>query len=357
MKGSENMQITKEACIARAKQWGHKDGGIVIKAIEASFDPKLPKGTNRMLKFYEGLLGHPYGATDKCIDKKTDCAEMTRVGYWVYIGRDIGNFTDAQYKNKTGVVVTEDFNALPKCRPTDLVFYKTSSTKKTGHVSVIYDSKHIIHSGASENGKKVGFSAITWGKKYWKKGMCAKRFITDEEYQALIVGGIEKEAETQYWRLLKNKGVPYLNGPDVLRVQAKLKELGYFKGSLGGNYGPITEAAVIEFQRAMKLAVDGIVGPKTWAALFGEKAKEKPAVVVKWTRMLKNTGKPYMRGDDVLAVQEALVAKGYDPGEIDGIYGPQTEDAVRKFQKDHGLEVDGIVGKETTAALGLKWGG
>ena len=124
------MQTTKAACIARAKQWGHKDGGIVLKAIEASFDPKLPNGTNRMLKFYEGLLGHPYGATDKNIDKKTDCAEMTRVGYWVYVGRDIGNFTDAQFKNKSGVVVTEDFNALPKCRPTDLVFYKTSFQRK-----------------------------------------------------------------------------------------------------------------------------------------------------------------------------------------------------------------------------------
>ncbi|NLH00732.1 MAG: peptidoglycan-binding protein, partial [Clostridiales bacterium] len=44
---------------------------------------------------------------------------------------------------------------------------------------------------------------------------------------------------------------------------------------------------------------------------------------------------------------------GYDPGEIDGVYGPMTEAAVRKFQKEHGLEVDGIVGPLTWTALGL----
>ena len=271
MKGSENMQITKEACIARAKQWGHKDGGIVIKAIEASFDPKLPKGTNRMLKFYEGLLGHPYGATDKNIDKKTDCAEMTRVGYWVYIGRDIGNFTDAQFKNKSGVVVTEDFNALPKCRPTDLVFYKTSSVKKTGHVSVIYDSKRIIHSGASENGKKVGFSAITWGKKYWKKGMCAKRFITDEEYQALIVGGeITKEVDDVIKKGDKGNAVKAWQQA-LLAAGQKLPKYG-----TDGSFGSETEKATNGFRASVGLPQTGIVDAAAAAAM--------------WTTLLAKTG-------------------------------------------------------------------
>ena len=62
---------------------------------------------------------------------------------------------------------------------------------------------------------------------------------------------------------------------------------------------------------------------------------------------------PYMRGPDVLAVQERLAQLGYDPGPLDGIYGPQTEAAVRAFQSDHGLTVDGIVGPQTYRALGI----
>lgn len=62
---------------------------------------------------------------------------------------------------------------------------------------------------------------------------------------------------------------------------------------------------------------------------------------------------PYMRGPDVLAVQERLAQLGYDPGPLDGIYGTQTESAVRAFQSDHGLLVDGIVGPQTYRALGI----
>ena len=68
-------------------------------------------------------------------------------------------------------------------------------------------------------------------------------------------------------------------------------------------------------------------------------------------RLLKNDGKPYMSGADVLAVQTALMQKGFSPGEIDGVYGPKTEAAVRAFQSVSGLVVDGIVGPRTWAKL------
>lgn len=70
-----------------------------------------------------------------------------------------------------------------------------------------------------------------------------------------------------------------------------------------------------------------------------------------YTRALRNAGKPYMSGADVRAVQQALAAAGFDPGGIDGSYGPKTEAAVRAYQQAHGLEVDGIVGPKTWAAL------
>jgi len=70
---------------------------------------------------------------------------------------------------------------------------------------------------------------------------------------------------------------------------------------------------------------------------------------------------PYMRGQDVVLVQQALDAKGLANGTIvngvkvfDGIFGPFTEVLVEKFQRTHGLDpVDGIVGPMTRGALGL----
>lgn len=57
------------------------------------------------------------------------------------------------------------------------------------------------------------------------------------------------------------------------------------------------------------------------------------------------------KGADVTKLQTALNALGYDCGTADGIFGAKTETAVRNFQRDHSLTVDGIAGKATQAAL------
>lgn len=53
------------------------------------------------------------------------------------------------------------------------------------------------------------------------------------------------------------------------------------------------------------------------------------------------------RGVNVKLIQSLLIRIGYNPGPIDGIFGPKTRDAVKKFQKDSGIAVDGIVGPVT----------
>lgn len=58
-------------------------------------------------------------------------------------------------------------------------------------------------------------------------------------------------------------------------------------------------------------------------------------------------------GSEVRKIQEKLKRWGYYSGNIDGIYGSQTEKAVRKFQKNNGLKVDGIAGKATLNAMGI----
>ena len=61
---------------------------------------------------------------------------------------------------------------------------------------------------------------------------------------------------------------------------------------------------------------------------------------------------PYMRGEDIRNVQKALKDKNFSI-EVEGVYGPETEKAVKAFQAQQGLRADGIVGLATLAELGL----
>lgn len=59
------------------------------------------------------------------------------------------------------------------------------------------------------------------------------------------------------------------------------------------------------------------------------------------------------RGNEVIQIQTKLKRWGYYSGNIDGIYGTQTLNAVKYFQRKNGLTVDGIAGKNTLEAMGI----
>lgn len=82
---------------------------------------------------------------------------------------------------------------------------------------------------------------------------------------------------------------------------------------------------------------------------------EKPALSG-WTcsRNLKRTD-PLMSGDDVYNMKQALLKRGYLKAATKRTFGDDTDKAVRAFQKDRGLTVDGIAGKNTITALGGRW--
>lgn len=60
-------------------------------------------------------------------------------------------------------------------------------------------------------------------------------------------------------------------------------------------------------------------------------------------------------GDKVYELQRKLKQWGYYNGSIDGIYGTDTFEAVKRFQRKHGLKADGVVGSSTAAALGIQF--
>ena len=166
-----------------------------------------------------------------------------------------------------------------------------------------------------------------------------------------------------YTRLLKHM----TEGPDVKAVKERLVALGYLHAATHDTFGDDTLAAVRAFQAANGLEADGVVGPDTWAALFGgaetgapvepeqpaapgaPAEPERPAApdAPAYTRLLRRLS----TGADVMAVKERLVALGYLHAATHDTFGDDTLAAVTAFQAANGLEADGVVGPDTWAAL------
>ncbi|WP_081412178.1 peptidoglycan-binding protein [Alicyclobacillus herbarius] len=177
------------------------------------------------------------------------------------------------------------------------------------------------------------------------------------------------------------------HGSTVTYLQNTLNTLGYSCGKVDGVFGPKTLSAVKKFQSSHKLSVDGIVGPKTWAALKSALANLSsggglPANKVttgsssgstkngssssetktsgsssahSGTSSKSSTHPPYpghylvngSHGSDVKTLQTRLNQLGYHAGTVDGVFGKQTLAAVKSFQKNNKLTVDGVVGVQT----------
>lgn len=158
-------------------------------------------------------------------------------------------------------------------------------------------------------------------------------------------------------------------GSEVRVLQTKLKSLGYLSGAVDGSYGTATEEAVKAFQRANGLTADGKAGAGTLQALFGENAKSskatatpkggskataEPNTYVRVTAAPDGSYVTLKRGDMgslVTRLQKALKNAGYFNGNADGYYGEDTELAVKRFQRDKGLNQDGKAGPSTQRYL------
>jgi N-acetylmuramoyl-L-alanine amidase len=104
------------------------------------------------------------------------------------------------------------------------------------------------------------------------------------------------------------------------------------------------EHAVRAFQQRRGLIADGIVGPQTSRLLDA----------ARWRlgdRILLFTPGHLMRGDDVATLQERLVVLGVFAGPVDGIFGSNTEAALRELQRGLGLSPDGLCGPATLRAM------
>lgn len=128
-----------------------------------------------------------------------------------------------------------------------------------------------------------------------------------------------------------------ISGTDVRELQGRLRELGYMDKATG-NFGEETEAAVKEFQKNNKLTTDGKVGEKTREMLYSEDAVPKSL----------SYGE---KSDEVRSYQKRLYRLGYLTTDPDGTFGRDTVNAVKMFQQQNGLIVDGHIGPMTKELL------
>ncbi len=129
-----------------------------------------------------------------------------------------------------------------------------------------------------------------------------------------------------------------MENEEIPKLQARLMDLGYMDiDEPTKKFGPATEGAVMYFQRQHKLAEDGICGPKTLELIYSEEAK--PYTLMEGTR-----------GGDVDMLQSRLSELGY-LSKSTGYYGTETVEAIKLFQKQNEIGVDGKTGQVTLSLM------
>ncbi|MBQ4074504.1 MAG: peptidoglycan-binding protein [Clostridia bacterium] len=146
-------------------------------------------------------------------------------------------------------------------------------------------------------------------------------------------------------------------GEDVKTVQRRLKDLGFYKGSVDGDFGEGTESAVKRFQEQYGLEVDGKVGKYTLQKLSTARQTAKPTAkpTPKATATPTYDTSTFLRKGDtsskVRQMQERLISLGYLAGKANATFDAATEAAVIAFQKRNCSYYDGVAGPETLKAL------
>jgi peptidoglycan hydrolase-like protein with peptidoglycan-binding domain len=191
-------------------------------------------------------------------------------------------------------------------------------------------------------------------------------------------------------------------GPSVRSLQQKLQQAGFYQAPITQVYDFPTEEAVRRFQKAAGLPIDGVMGANTlqkldnWRKPSKNSQAKKPAgtrtqapttrlvsnstqapttrlavattpvqttkVAAASTSTRRNTAQATKRsnseylmkgdeGEQVRILQERLRVAGYYYGNATGIFGPITEESVKRFQEAYKLSVDGIVGPATASKL------
>lgn len=144
-------------------------------------------------------------------------------------------------------------------------------------------------------------------------------------------------------------------GTSVRRLHELVATAG-FDAPTGSVFTAATSSAVRAYQQSRKLTVDGVVGTQTWTALLNalpaaSESDPSPFKVETAPRPERPTVRKGAKGAVVEELQRRLADEGFDPGPIDGVFGPRTRAAVVAFQRAAAIEPDGVCGPLTWRAI------
>ena len=130
----------------------------------------------------------------------------------------------------------------------------------------------------------------------------------------------------------------------IIILQGNLKDLGYFFTNMMKNFDLYTKSNIMNLQNNNSIFSKDTYAADDWG-LLSPKTDDYLVTDTRPTLRLGSTG-PY-----VIELQEILTKLLYYTGTIDGNFGPNTENAVKRFQINNRLTADGVVGRDTWSAL------
>jgi hypothetical protein len=234
-----------------------------------------------------------------------------------------------------------------------MVLYFSASSNGFGHICIATDNAGSLISTDIPVGK-IGRSTIAGIERAWgRKFLFASDWLMGHDIVNL---GPAKGAGNGGSAAVAGSGNRWFTRDQFKAVQGGYNALGYGLAQ-DGIVGPKTTAAIRDFQGKHGLTVDGIHGPATEAKLVQVvAAKAAPAPAPAPGPGSRPTVQKGSTGEQVKILQERL--RGAYPayaGKLanDGIFGVGTKAVVKEFQRRAGLTQDGIVGPVTWKALGL----
>ena len=291
--------------------------------------------------------------------------DLTTLGYyWADITGSFGSKTEAAVKNfqeknnltADGIAGTKTLNAVASAISrnggSSGSSYSSGTTLKLGVESAAVtqmqkDLKQLGYYYADITGKfgtktEAAVKEFQKDKKLTDDGVAGYKTLQAISKAIDAAGGSSSSSTT---------GLKVGSTGDKVRdLQRDLTALGYYYGDISGHYGSLTQAAVKKFQKAKGIGQDGIAGTTTLNAV---------AKALGGSSSSSSSSTSLREGDESAAVMELqtmLKKLDYYYGDLTGKFGSLTKRAVRQFQDDNDLTVDGIAGLKTMSLLRSKTG-
>jgi peptidoglycan hydrolase-like protein with peptidoglycan-binding domain len=152
-----------------------------------------------------------------------------------------------------------------------------------------------------------------------------------------------------------------LSPQEVQMVQQQLRQFGVYSGAIDGQWGPDSVIALQRFQQQHGIQPSGQLNEGTVASLGLNPGillggPPPPATAMTPPPAPAYAYQPAVSPRGVAAVQDRLRQLGYYRGNVDGVWGAETQNALQQFQQGHGLQPDAQLNPITLSALGLNPG-